>query len=216
MKSFLIRGVKRLGSLLWRLLLSLKNLFLKVVKTRKLRNRVGMIVVLLLTWVWGVQYGAKHVEIPELEPEKEIVTIYVTPDPEMTAMMNQYQQQKTEREQNLTLISKVLYGYRDNSELDLEGVVWIILNRVDNQSEFRNFNTISQVCRQPHQWMGYNDTNPVLDNLYAIADKVLTKYETDGTRLFGQEYLYFEWSSEYILFKTELYDSRTCKKWRAY
>lgn len=214
MKSFLIEGVKRLGSLLWKLFVWLKKTLIKIVTTRKLRNRVGMVIVLLLTWILGVRYGAKHVEIPT--PEPEIVTIYATPDPEMTAKMNQYQQQKTEREQNLTLISKVLYGYRNNSDIDLEGVVWVILNRVDNQAEFRNFVTIYQVCNQSHQWIGYSDSNPVIDHLYEIADKVLTKYETGGSRLFGREYLYFDWSEDYITFKTELYNSRTCKRWRSY
>lgn len=214
MKSFLMEGAKRLGSLLWKLFVWLKKTLIKIVTTRKLRNRVGMAIVLLLTWILGVRYGAKHVEIPI--PEPEIVTIYATPDPEMTAMMNQYQQQKTEREQNLTLIAKVLYGYRNNSDIDLEGVVWVILNRVDNQSEFRNFVTIYQVCNQPHQWIGYSESNPVIDHLYEIADKVLTKYESDGSRLFGREYLYFDWSEDYITFKTELYNSRTCKRWRSY
>lgn len=214
MKSFLMEGARKLGSLLWKLFVWLKKILIKIVTTRRLRNQVGMVIVLILTWLLGANYGAKHVEIPE--PEPQIVTVYTTPDPEAQEFMNRYQVERNERENNLILISKVLYGYRNNSEIDLEGIVWVILNRVSNQSEFRNFDTIPQICRQPHQWMGFEESNPVLENLYAIADKVLTKYETDGTRLFGREYLYFEWSSEYIVFKTELYDSRTCKKWRSY
>lgn len=214
MKTFLIETAKKLGSFLWKLMIWLKNAVIKILNTRRLRNRVGMVIVLLLTWFLGVRYGANHVEIPE--PEPQIVTVYATPDPEAQEFMNRYQQERTERENNLNLIAKVLYGYRNNSDMDLEGVVWVILNRVSNQAEFQNILTIAQACRQPHQWMGFEESNPVLDRLYEIADKVLTKYETDGSRPFGREYLYFEWSKEYITFKTELYDSPTCRKQRFY
>ena len=214
MKSFLMEGAKRLGSLLWKLLLWLKKTLTKIVKTRRLRNQVGMIVVLVLVWIWGVHYGAKHVELPE--PEIKIVTVYATPDPEEAHTITVQSQQEADREANLTILAKVLYGYRNNSDIDLEGIVWTILNRVDNEAEFRNYGTIMQVCKQPHQWIGYNESNPVIEHLYEIADKVLTKYESDGARLFGKEYLYFDWSEEYITFKTELYNSRTCKRWRSY
>lgn len=142
--------------------------------------------------------------------------MYESPDPALIDMLSRYEIEWSEREQDLNAIAKVLYGYRNSSDRDLEGIVWVILNRMDNQSEFRSLGTIQEVVSQPSQWMGYSSDNPVLENLWEIADDVLYKYETDGKRLFGQEYLYFEWGSDYITFKTELYDSKTCQKWRAY
>ena len=117
---------------------------------------------------------------------------------------------------NINSIAKVLYWYRNNSARDLEGIAFIILNRVDNQSEFKNYDSIQMVVNQPSQWTGYSEDNPVLEELYDIAETAMNKYENDGKRPFGQEYLYFEWKSDYITFKTELYDSKTCQKLRLY
>ena len=52
-----------------------------------------MVIVLFLTWMLGVNYGAKHVEIPE--PEPQIVTVYATPDPEAQEFMNRYQKERS-------------------------------------------------------------------------------------------------------------------------
>lgn len=188
----------------------LKSLVQKLKKNRKLCKRIILVLLFVLTWQVGVRYGATHVEIPE----PEVIKMYE--DPAVYELQEQQQQIKTEREQNLNAIAKVLYGYRYNSEIDLEGIAWVIFNRVDNQAEFKNFNTIYSVCNQPSQWMGYEEDNPVLENLYSIADKVLTKYESDGTRLFGREYLYFKWSSEYIVFRTTFIEGKDCKYWRSY
>lgn len=147
-------------------------------------------------------------------PEPEIVYVHDSPNADLVSAPAKPEQ--SDREKDISAISKVLYGYRYNSDRDLEGIVWIILNRVDNQSEFRSFETIQDVVNQPSQWMGYSNENPVLEELYNIVEDTLSKYENDGKRLFGQEYLYFEWRSDYIVFKTELYDSKTCRKWRAY
>lgn len=160
---------------------------------------------LMLTWTMGARYGARtvaDVETPQQTLEQ--------PEPTIQSEEPQIQ------EADIIDIAKVLYGYRYNSDRDLEGIAWVVLNRVDNQAEFRHLSTVSDVVNQPSQWMGYDKNNPVLENLYDIAERVLYKYENDGKRLFGREYLYFEWNSEYIVFKTELYDSKTCKTWRSY
>lgn len=166
---------------------------------------------LIIVWFIGVKWG-----INKATTEPQVIYVEQTPSPELQAFINSQQIILDQRQKDLTSISKVLYGYRYNSDIDLQGIVWVILNRVDNQSEFRNLVTIQEVVSQPSQWMGYSPDNPVLENLWEIADTVLYKYETDGKRLFGQEYLYFEWRNDYITFKTELYDSKTCQKWRAY
>lgn len=190
----------------------LKSLVQKLKKNRKLCKRIILVLLFVLTWQVGVRYGAAHVEIPE----PEVVRVQEEIDPDLDEMLSQYKAEKSEHEENVNAIAKVLYGYRYNSERDLEGIVWVILNRVDNQAEFKNFSTILSVINQQSQWMGYSEDNLVLEDLYEIADNTLYKYETGGKRLFGQEYLYFTWSSEYILFRTELYDSKTCRFWRAY
>ena len=183
-----------------------------LLSNRKFLRAVRLIALFALAWMLGARYGASHVKFPE----PEVIRVQEELDPEVAEMLSQYKAEKSEHEENVNAIAKVLYGYRYNSERDLEGIVWVILNRVDNQAEFKNFSTVQSVVNQQSQWMGYSEDNPVLEDLYEIADDTLYKYETGGKRLFGQEYLYFTWSSEYILFRTELYDSKTCRFWRAY
>lgn len=216
MKSYLEMAASILVVILSKLWMLLKSICTAMLKNRKLCKILLMIPLFALTWTVGAQYGQRKMAIPEAEPEVTVIRETPEPDPALEEMLADYKQTKTLREVNACLMAKVLYGYRDNSEKDLEGICWVILNRVDNQSEFRNFNTLSDVINCPSQWMGYNENNPVIDSLYDIAESVLTSYETDGRRMFGQEYLYFEWSSEYLVFKSELYDSRTCKTWRNY
>lgn len=185
----------------------LKSMVQKLKKNRKLCKRIILVLLFVLTWQVGVRYGATHVEIPEPE------IIYVTLEPEIVSRSVEIH---SEQESNINDIAKVLYGYRYNSDRDLEGIAWIILNRVDNQAEFKNFNTISSVVNQPSQWMGYGSDNPVLENLYDIAEKVLSEYNSDGKHLFAKDFLYFTWSQDYIVFRTEFKDSPTCKYWRSY
>lgn len=183
-----------------------------LLSNRRFLRAVRLAALFALVWMLGARYGVTHVKFPE----PEVVRVQEEIDPDLDEMLSQYKAEKSEHEENVNAIAKVLYGYRYNSERDIEGIVWVILNRVDNQAEFKNFSTILSVVNQQSQWMGYSEDNPVLEDLYEIADDTLYKYETGGKRLFGQEYLYFTWSSEYILFRTELYDSKTCRFWRAY
>lgn len=205
MKSHLRMVAKSLGVLLMKLWQLLKRGFTLILRNRKLCQVIVVVMLLMLTWTMGARYGARtvaDVETPQQTLEQ--------PEPTIQSEEPQIQ------EADIIDIAKVLYGYRYNSDRDLEGIAWVVLNRVDNQAEFRHLSTVSDVVNQPSQWMGYDKNNPVLENLYDIAERVLYKYENDGKRLFGREYLYFEWNSEYIVFKTELYDSKTCKTWRSY
>lgn len=212
MKSYLIALGEPLLKALRKFWAVLETGWRSLEKDKALCKRIIILLLVSITWVVGARYGVAHVRTPEPADTKirQVKTLSNKGD------FSQHKVQRSEREENLTAISKVLYGYRYNSERDLEGIVWVILNRVDNQSEFKGFSTIQDVVNQPSQWMGYSENNPVIEDLWEIADTVLTRYETDGKRLFGQEYLYFEWRSDYIVFKTELYDSKTCKMWRAY
>lgn len=198
---------KNLTYLLKKLCLSWKTTCMEILKNRERNKKVILGLLFILTWLIGARCGLKQADLLTNKTNSEDTLQNSDTSVESTEL---------DREQEINLIAKVLYGYRYNSDLDLEGIVWVILNRVDNQAEFQNFETIQEVVKQPSQWMGYSEDNPVIENLYDIASSVVSKYDSDGKRLFGKEYLYFEWSNEYILFKTELYDSSTCRVWRAY
>lgn len=177
-------------------------------KNKKVCKRIILAELFILTWIVGANFGAHHVKV-----KSEVVYVYQEPVLEESDSQAIAQ---TEQDQDIKAIAKVLYGYRYNSERDLEGIVWVILNRVDDKAEFKNFSNIEAVVGQPSQWMGYSDSNPVIEDLYSIAEGVMSEYNSDGKRPFGKDFLFFTWSQDYIVFRTEFKESPTCKYWRFY
>ena len=177
-------------------------------KNKKVCKRIILAELFILTWIVGANFGAHHVKV-----ESEVVYVYQEPVLEESDSQAIAQ---TEQDQDIKAIAKVLYGYRYNSVRDLEGSVWVILNRVDDKAEFNYFSNIEAVVGQPSQWMGYSDSNPVIEDLYSIAEAVMSEYNSDGKRPFGKDFLFFTWSQDYIVFRTEFKESPTCKYWRFY
>ena len=107
-------------------------------------------------------------------------------------------------------IARVLYGVRSNNTADLRTLVWCVLNRVDNKSYP---NTIAEVVAQEHQWMGYSDSNPVLDDLFNIAYGELEIWY-GGIRPCSPDYVFMNWTpSEITLRDTFEFSSKT-HSWR--
>lgn len=109
-------------------------------------------------------------------------------------------------------IAKVLYGTaRNHADSDKRAVVWCILNRVEHYS---HPNTIAEVCEQPKQWMGYFNSNPVLDELYDLALEELKTWYSGGHRPMTNEYIYLSWSSKEILLRDTFEENRNTNYWR--
>ena len=107
-------------------------------------------------------------------------------------------------------IARVLYGVRTNNAADLRTLVWCVLNRVDNKAYP---NTIAEVVAQEHQWMGYSDSNPVLDDLFNIAYGELEIWY-GGIRPCPPDYVFMNWTpSEITLRDTFEFSSKT-HSWR--
>ena len=107
-------------------------------------------------------------------------------------------------------IARVLYGVRTNNAADLRTLVWCVLNRVDNKAYP---NTIAEVVAQPNQWMGYSDSNPVLDDLFNIAYGELEIWY-GGIRPCPPDYVFMNWTpSEITLRDTFEFSSKT-HSWR--
>lgn len=137
----------------------------------------------------------------------------LVPQTELQAqMLAHFSQPLKTTDPDAEFIAKVLYGMRYNSEADLRAVVWCIINRVESPLYP---DTIAEVCQQPSQWMAYSDENPVLEDLYDIADGVLVAWRVGGHRPFGSEYLWFNWSSDQITFKSTFEEGANCRYWRA-
>jgi hypothetical protein len=73
-------------------------------------------------------------------------------------------------------IAKTLYGEcRACPPTEQAAVVWCVLNRVDSQERYFP-NDIVSVITQQYQFAGYSDTNPVRDDLLAMAYDVLARW----------------------------------------
>ena len=108
-------------------------------------------------------------------------------------------------------LAKVLYGVRDNDTDDLKTYCWCVFNRVDN-SQFPS--TLEDVIAQPSQWMRYDQTNPILEDLYQLAREQLDAWHTDSHRPVSSEYVFMSWSSNDICLRDNFYEGSNCHYWR--
>lgn len=109
-------------------------------------------------------------------------------------------------------IAKVIYGTaRNHSDSDKKAVVWCILNRVEHHS---HPDTISEVCEQPKQWMGYSDENPVLEDIYNLALTELKTWHNGGHRPMSNDYIYLSWSSKEIILRDTFEENKNTNYWR--
>lgn len=119
----------------------------------------------------------------------------------------QIDQERAEAE----MLARLLYGVKNNSTDDLYTLAWCVINRVDNPA-FPG--TVEGVINQPLQWMGYSADNPVLENLYRIADDVLTTWRSGGHRPVSDDYVYMSWSESDIVLRDNFTESRSTHYWR--
>lgn len=149
---------------------------------------------------------AEHDAVIERMEEERIAAI--------AAVRAEYEELSPEEmiEQEAKYIAKVLYGTaRNNSERDQRTVTWCVLNRVDSAGYP---NTVQGVCEQASQWMGYDDDNPVLNNLLEVARKELIKWH-DGDRPVLPDYVYMSWSSKEITLRDTYEKDADTRYWQA-
>ena len=109
------------------------------------------------------------------------------------------------------LLAKVLYGVKDNDNDDLRTYCWCVFNRVDNNSYP---NTLEDVIAQPNQWMRYDQTNPILEDLYEIAREELDKWHSDSHRPVSNEYVFMNWSANDICLRDRFSEGSGTHYWR--
>ena len=106
-------------------------------------------------------------------------------------------------------LARVLYGVKDNSINDLKTLCWCVFNRVDNPAYP---DTLEAVIEQPKQWMGYYDSNPVLDDLYQIAREQIQAWE-NGRRPVSNEFVYMSWTAARIVLRDTWQYGMNTKTW---
>ena len=153
-------------------------------------------------------------EAQRIEYEQQIEELVIQHMDELYDMQMSYEQLTPEKElqEEAEYLAKLLYGTAlNNSAQDQRTVVWCALNRVDHPSYP---NTVKEVCEQPHQWMGYSDDNPVLDELYNIAMTELITWH-DNYRPTRYDYVYMSWSSKEIVLRNTYEKTNNTKYWQA-
>ena len=153
-------------------------------------------------------------ETQRIEYEQQIEELVIQHMDELYDMQMSYEQLTPEKElqKEAEYLAKLLYGTAlNNSARDQRTVVWCALNRVDHPSYP---NTVKEVCEQPHQWMGYSDDNPVLDELYNIAMTELITWH-DNYRPMRYDYVYMSWSSKEIVLRNTYEKTNNTKYWQA-
>jgi hypothetical protein len=167
------------------------------------QERALLITLIALSWVVSGRHTASKAE--------QLVAV-ATPPPVVEEIAEPVVVEAPKVNEDAEAVARVLYGIRNNDTVELEAVVWCIVNRVESPLYP---STVIDVCTQPSQWMGYSDDNPVLDNLYDIACSVLDTWDANGHRPFGNEYLYLTWSPDQITLRTSFEETKSCKYYRA-
>lgn len=96
-------------------------------------------------------------------------------------------------------IARVVYGMaRNHATQHQQTVVWCILNRVDDS---RYPDSIIEVCKQPSQWVGYSDENPVLEQMYQMAYRMITEWRNGTHRPMDTSYVFAERTADSIILR---------------
>lgn len=141
--------------------------------------------------VWMEEYKIEQAEAAQMAVENDPYIIQLNAEAEMLA--------------------RVLYGVKNNKTDDLKTYCWCVFNRVDN-SHYPD--TLEDVIAQPQQWMRYDPTNPVLENLYQIAREQLDAWHTDSHRPVDSSYVFMNWSSRDIVLRDQWAEGAGCHYWR--
>lgn len=146
--------------------------------------------------------------------EATILQLNDTHREEIMEIRNSYENPTPEEllRQEAEYIAKVLYGTaRNHDKRDQKTVVWCILNRVDSMG-FPG--SVREVCQQSSQWIGYSDSNPILNELYELALEELNVWY-NNYRPVSEDYVYMSWSSNQISLR-DTYEVKTnTRYWQA-
>lgn len=139
------------------------------------------------------------VDVEEPSPVVEAVEV-VTPEPKPEVTPQPW------TDEEVIVLAKMLWGEARGVSSDAEkaACVWCVLNRVDH-----GYGDIITVVTTPKQFVGYNEGNPVDDDLITLCIDVLSRWyaEKDGQtevgRVLPSEYLFFSGDGKRNHFRTD-------------
>ena len=174
-------------------------------------SMIGKYTLVLLSFVLVFQIGSRVGQKKALASYEQWLEEYKA-DQEAAAMKAIEEDPYTiQLNAEAEMLAKVLYGVKDNDTDDLRTYCWCVFNRVENVS-FPD--TLADVISQPQQWMRYDKTNPVLENLYNIAREELDYWHTSNRRPVSSDYVFMSWSAGDICLRDVWSEGSGTHYWR--
>lgn len=115
-------------------------------------------------------------------------------------------------------VAKAFYGIRNfidkynYTDKDLETYARCMFNRVDSGN---GINSLAVIIATPEQFLGYGDSNPVLDNYYQIAKDNVTAWHNEDVKPVDSSYRYAELRPEGIFLTAEFGAGPYARRWHA-
>ena len=115
-------------------------------------------------------------------------------------------------------MAKMFYGIRNfeekyaYSKIDYRTYARCVFNRVDSGAYSGD---ILEVINQKNQWVGYSDSNPVVNNYYNMAYEFINEWYTENTKPITNDYLWAELTPRGIYLKNDFNADGYAPRWRA-
>ena len=104
-------------------------------------------------------------------------------------------------EEDVEALCKMAWGEaRGCGERGIEAVMWVAMNRLDTG---RWGDTVLKVVSARAQFYGYKASNPVTDEIRAIAERVLTAHHNGEEGIIPSDYIYFHGDGRENTFRNE-------------
>lgn len=145
--------------------------------------------------------GYEGVGVTKLEPAADINAGHTEPEKEPTVEIT------PAPESDVEILAKLVWGEaRGCSKTEQAAVVWCVLNRVDSDLPYFP-DTIREVVLQENAFAGYSPENPVTDELVALVQDVLCRWELEqygvgyAGRVLPATYTYFHGDGTHNYFR---------------
>ena len=178
---------------------------------------VAVVALFASFWWWGAKikkdnreasirataYAEFQAEQDAKEEEQRLATLAAQQSEE--AIMKKNAEQK----------AKVLYGARNFEEKYgyTKADFLTLCQCIDNRTAFYGM-TVEEVVTQPEQWVGYYDSNPVVDKYYKIALESEQEKAKQETRPTSADYVYAYYTDRGIYLSNKYGDDRGFGMWR--
>lgn len=121
-------------------------------------------------------------------------------------------------DQEATVMAKLIYGIRNfvdkygYSDADIETYLRCVTNRYESGN---GINSLEAIVSREGQFLGYSESNPVLDDYYRIAHSFLEKWHSESTKPCDLSYQFAELTPNGIWLKADLHADGYARRWRA-